>query len=201
MKIKNFYKKFKTKNKCYNERAFTLIELMVVIAISVLIGGALFVNLRAGGRSMDLNSSAEKLAGVIKQAQMMALSGKQIDSIRPAGGYGVYFDVSTDPDSYKIFANTNDADNYEYDAGDMEIQTITLPEQVSMIPSDLTPLNPVKSIIFKPPYGPIYVSSGSGGTPLTGTNRAQVLLQHLEANFYAYVRINSQGEIDVRKTD
>lgn len=185
------------KNKCYNERAFTLIELMVVIAISVLIGGALFVNLRVGGRLVDLNSSAEKLAGVIKQAQMMALSGKQIDSIRPAGGYGVYFDVSTTPDSYKIFANTHDADNYEYDAGeDTEIQTITLPEQVSMTPSDS-----IISVIFKPPYGPIYKSSGSGGSPLIGTNRVQVLLQHLDTNFYAYVRINSQGEIDVRKTE
>lgn len=189
------HKKFET-GSSDNKRSFTLVELMVVVVISVLIAGVLFVNLRSGGRSVDLNSSAEKLAGIIKQTQMMALSGKQIDSVRPAGGYGVYFDTSTNPDSYRIFANTNNEEDYEYDAGDTEIQTISLPEQVSMTPSDS-----VISVIFKPPYGPIYKSSGSGGIPLTGDDKVQILLQHLDANFYAYVRINSQGEIDVRKTE
>lgn len=178
------------------KQAFTLIELMVVVVISVLLAGVIFVNLRAGGRSVELNSAAEKLAGIIKQTQMMALSGKQIDSVRPGGGYGVYFDTSTTPDSYRIFANTNDEEDYEYDAGDREIQIISLPEQVSMTLSDS-----VTSVIFKPPYGPIYKSSGSGGTPLTGNAKVQILLQHLDTNFYAYVRINSQGEIDVRKTE
>jgi len=171
------------------KKSFTLVELMVVIAISGLIGGAIFANMRSGGRSMDLNSSAEKMAGIVKQAQMMALSGKQIDSSRPDGGYGVYFDVSTTPDSYKLFANTSEADDHEYDVGDTVIRTIVLPEQVAMSPSST-------SIVFKPPYCLIYV----GGSLLIGSNRLSVSLQHLDANFYAYVRVNSQGEIDVRKT-
>ncbi len=181
---------------CSDNKGFTLIELMIVISISALIGGAVFVNMRVGGRSIDLNSSAEKMAGIIRQAQMMALSGKQINSSRPDGGYGVYFDISTTPDSYKLFANTSEAGSYEYDVNDTEIQTFTLPEQVNMTPSDS-----IISIIFKPPYGPIYISSGSGGVPLTDTDRVLILLQHLDTNFYAYVRVNSQGEVDVRKIE
>ncbi|MDD4996224.1 MAG: prepilin-type N-terminal cleavage/methylation domain-containing protein [Patescibacteria group bacterium] len=190
----NYFVKLKV-SKHSNNQCFTLVELMVVIAITVLVGGAIFANMRSGGRSMDLNSASEKMAGIIKQAQMMALSGKQIDSSRPEGGYGVYFDNSTVPNSYKLFANTSQPNDYEYDIDDTEIQTITLSEEVRIVDPSQT------SIIFKPPYGPIYISSGEGGIPLTGADRVLILLQHLDANFYNYVRVNSQGEIDVRKTE
>ena len=50
-------------------QSFTLIELMVVIAISGMIATMVFVSMRSGGRSGDVNATAEKLAGVIKQTQ------------------------------------------------------------------------------------------------------------------------------------
>ncbi len=177
------------------EKAFTLIELMVVIAISAMVATMVFVNMRSGGRSGDINASAEKLAGVVKQAQMMSLSGKLINESRPVGGYGVYIDTLTSPHSYKLFADIFNVSNREYDSGnDTVIQTIEFGEQIESTPSQT-------SIIFVPPRGTIYVSAGEGGSLLTGSDTALILLQHIDANFYAYVRINSQGEIDVRKTE
>jgi len=180
------------------KKAFTLIELMVVIAISALVATMVFSNMRSGGRSGDVNASVEKLAGVIKQAQMMSLSGKLIDESRPAGGYGVYVDTSTDPDSYILFANTFEGDNYKYDSGnDTIIQTIELGEKINITTTA------GYSIIFKPPRSGIYISIGTGinGEPLTGSDSVLISLRHDDVNFYAYVRVNSQGEIDVRKTE
>ncbi len=170
---------------------------MVVIAISAIVATMVFSNMRSGGRSGDVNASTEKLAGVIKQAQMMSLSGKLINESRPAGGYGIYFDTSTSPDSYILFADIFPVAevNYEYDSGnDTIIQTINLGEQIGIIPSQT-------SIIFTPPKGIIYVSAGAGASLLTGSDTVLILIQHLDTNFYAYVRVNSQGEIDVRKTE
>jgi len=187
---------FKRKRK----KAFTLVELMVVIAITAMVATMVFSNMRSGGRSGDVNASAEKLAGVLKQAQMMALCGKLINDSRPLGGYGVYLDTSISPNSYILFANTYEATSYKYDAGaekDTIIQTIKLGEQIG--------IDTVAgySIIFIPPKSKIYISKGAGinGDPLTGSDFVLISLKHDDINFYAYVRVNSQGEIDVRKTE
>jgi len=182
---------------CSNERGFTLIELMVVVAITVIISTMVLANMKIGGRSRDVNSSAEKIAGVLKQAQMMALTGKTMGGARPDYGYGVYFDTSTDPDSYYLFVNDNDGANYQYDSGsDTIIQSFTLSRQVNFkTPPTYT------SIIFVPPRKKVYVSNGAGGAELTGAEILLITLTHEDINFSAYVRINSQGEIDVRKTE
>jgi len=109
---------------------------------------------------------------------MMALTGKTMGGARPDYGYGVYFDTSTDPDSYYLFVNDNDGANYQYDSGsDTIIQSFTLSRQVN----------------FKTPP--------TGGAELTGAEILLITLTHEDINFSAYVRINSQGEIDVRKTE
>ena len=179
-------------------KGFTLIEMMVVLAITGIVAAMVFANMRAGGRYMDTNSAAEKLGGVIKQAQMMALSGKRIGGSRSDQGYGVYLDTVTNPDydSYILFANTSNPEGheYEYDASDTIIQTFNFMDELSLT-TDYT------SIIFIPPYGTVYVSNGSGGSELTGSSTVSITLVHTDVNFYAWVGVNSQGEINVAKTE
>jgi len=179
--------------KYQSTQSFTLIELMVVVSITVILSGMVFANMRVGGRSTDVNSATEKMAGIVKQAQMMALTGKTIGGIRPDGGYGVYFNESTDPDSYKFFINDSLPANYEYDAGDTVSQVYTLSNQIDFMSISHT------TILFVPPSGKIYVSNGAGGSELTGANISMVSIEHNDESFIGYVRINSQGEIDVRK--
>lgn len=170
-------------------RGFTLIELLVVIGITGLIAGLVVANMRVGGQVKDLNSDAEKLAGIIKQAQMMALSGKQIGSSRPAGGYGVYITA----DSYKLFADDQNVDNHQYDAdgvNDTVIQNFNFTELVA---ADFIEHN---YIIFLPPKGMVYVGTTNPGTELIGTSL--ITLKHA-INRYAYVEVNAQGQVDVRK--
>ncbi len=171
------------------DKSFTLIEMVVVIAITGIISGLVLANMRAGGQIRDLNSDAEKLAGIIKQAQMMALSGKQINSSRPPGGYGVYLTA----DSYKLFADDYDNDGeHQYDDGDdTVIQTFNFTEHVKA--SDFN----YYFTIFFPPKGLVYVGTTNPGVELSGTDL--IILKH-DSNRYVYIEVNAQGQVDVRKT-
>lgn len=175
------------------KKSFTLIELIVVISITGIIAGLVFANMRAGGGITDLNSDAERLGGIIKQAQMMSLTGRQTGGSRPAGGYGVY--VSTN--SYKLFADDQNVNNHQYDengTNDTVIQTYTFSNNISLSAYDHY------FIIFTPPKGVIYVGITDPGVLLTGTNKSLISLIHV-SNRYAYVDINAQGQIDVRKVE
>ncbi|MDD5625896.1 MAG: prepilin-type N-terminal cleavage/methylation domain-containing protein [Patescibacteria group bacterium] len=195
--IKNKFCKAKFINvtmlKCYNAKiktGFTLIELVVVISITALIAGMVFSNMRSGGRSVNINSDAEKLAGIIKQAQMMSLSGQQIGGVRP-DGFGVYVTA----DSYKLFADTYQSSNHLYTEGqDTVIQSFDFTQYVEASPTGTT-------IIFTPPQGIIYIfdpDHPSEGQLLT-TNQLITLTQ-TEENLNAYVKVKAYGEVDVRKS-
>lgn len=172
-------------------QAFSLIEMLIVIGITAIIAGMVFANMHSGKAIIELNSNAEKLGAVIKQAQMNTLSGKWTSGSRPDGGYGVYITGST----YKLFADTNSISNHQYNDGlDADIQTFTLSNNV-----ELSAYNHY-FIIFYPPKAAIYIGTTGAGTLLSGSSTSLITLRHTGENRYAYVDVNAQGQIDVRKT-
>lgn len=165
-----------------SNQSFTLIEMIVVLGITAFLAALLMANMHSGGEAMDLTSEAQKLAGVIRQAQMMALTGKQVELSRPAYGYGVYVDST----SYKLFINDNDGASYLYDDGsDTIIQSFSFPDNIEMtVPASAF------SIIFTPPLGVVHASVA---LPLN------VTLTHVPINLNRFLRITSYGEVDVFK--
>ncbi|HKL17093.1 MAG TPA: type II secretion system protein [Patescibacteria group bacterium] len=172
-----------------HKKAFTLIEIMVVISITALIGGMVVANMRSGGEVIDLKNTSQKLSEVIKQAQMMALSGKQISGTRIDGGYGVYINDQTSPSTYKLFINDHEGSNYAYDdGGDTVLREFELSHNINLESVDHY------FIIFVPPGREIYVGTQSPGTILSGSTT--IVLRH-KINRYAYIQINSQGQINL----
>ena len=170
------------RNKYFNNKSFTLVEMIVVLAITAFIAALLIANMRSGGESMDLTSEAQKLGGVIRQAQNMALTGQQINLSRPAYGYGVYVDSA----SYKLFINDYEGVSYVYDDGnDIIIQSFSFPDNIEMtIPASAF------SIIFTPPLGEVHASAV---LPLN------ISLTYVPTNLNRFLRITSYGEVDVFK--
>ena len=156
--------------------------MMVVLGITGLLAALLIANMHSGGEGMDLTSEAQKLGVVIRQAQMMALAGKQINLSRPAYGYGVYIASM----SYKLFANDYDGASYLYDDGDDTIiQSFSFPDNIEMkVPAAAF------SIIFTPPLGEI---EASVALPL------YVTLTHVPINLSRFLKITSYGEVDIYK--
>jgi len=93
----------------YTKKGFTLIELIISIAITVIIGGIILANYRVGQKQQTLRAEAQKLVSTLRQAQNMASAGKtylypdETKAEVPEYGYGVYVDDANN--KYTLFAN------------------------------------------------------------------------------------------------
>ncbi len=106
-------------------RGFTLIELVVVMAVMTVLTGALLVRQGRFNSSTLLRSLAYSVALSVRQAQVYGTSvvGTTTAATNCVGGfynagscyasaYGLYFDVST-PTTYILFADLNNDGKYQ----------------------------------------------------------------------------------------
>lgn len=102
-------------------KGFTLVELMVVMAIAVLLGGLALPALRIAQKGSELDSAVESLVSVLRLAQNRTLASEG------ASQYGVFFDTAASPDRYILFKGATYATR---DAGYDE--PFSLPQSVEM---------------------------------------------------------------------
>ena len=110
-------------------RAFTLVELLVVLGIFMVITGTILANHTRFNSSVLLGSLAYDMALSVRQAQVYGLSVQTFGTRFSATGYDIQVGYgihlsSAAPGSYILFADQPPA-NDRYDAGEA-IQTYTL---------------------------------------------------------------------------
>lgn len=138
---------------------FTLVEVIIVVAIIGLVAAATIVAIRKGNNDANLRFAAQNLVSVYEQARTMTLSGKvpANETKPPVGGYGV---VIFSDYTFLLFADHND--NISYDASeDQVVETVTLPTQIKFASLGDT-------VIFNPPDGE--VKTGIGDQTITLQN-------------------------------
>jgi Tfp pilus assembly protein FimT len=92
--------------KIYKEKklnGFSLIELMVILAIIVIMTGVSIVSLSPSRRYQALKAAQDEVTASIKLAQSYALQGRTVSGISRVCGYGFKFTNETD---YQIFYYT-----------------------------------------------------------------------------------------------
>ncbi len=57
---------------------FTLIEIMIAVAIFAVLSSIMILNFRVDAKSKELKNDCQKITDALKQAQTMALSGRQV---------------------------------------------------------------------------------------------------------------------------
>jgi prepilin-type N-terminal cleavage/methylation domain-containing protein len=102
---------FKTKN------GFTLIELMVVIAIIGFFSSFLLINFRSNQKVAEVRQQALLVIDLIKRAQTMALSGQTVDGERPVGYGAVAICPNNDDPCLGVIAITDDGENWKMVTG------------------------------------------------------------------------------------
>ena len=85
-------------------RGFTLVEMIVVLAIIVIITTIALLGQSSFNRSMVLTDTAYTIAFSVREAQALGISSRAFGGTQDAG-YGLRFTDDT-PTSYKLFADT-----------------------------------------------------------------------------------------------
>ncbi len=93
-------------------KGFTLIELIVSVAVIIIISAIALANYHFGGDIDNLNSSVQELVTNIRKVQHLALSAAEFEGDVPKGGYGLYFDINN-TSSYILFADCDRDKEYD----------------------------------------------------------------------------------------
>lgn len=120
-----------------NKKAYTLIELMVVIMIVLIIAAAAITGSAGLMKSLRVGNTFNKIVFTVQRARNLASTGKN------QAAYGVFFENSPDPtasDKVTIFTDRNG--NEQYDSGPVSAELIELitinPSDASLTMSDKT---------------------------------------------------------------
>ena len=148
-------------------RGFTVIELIVSASIIAVISVLVITNYRGSTQKAALDSEAERLSSVIRQAHINSLIGLTVSGARPDGGFGIHLEECSVDCNYIIFADLN-ADAI-FDAADIIVQTVGMLDD-NVYVATLTPAGAL-DIVFVPPKGEIEITNYSiGGTDYIDVN-------------------------------
>jgi type II secretory pathway pseudopilin PulG len=172
-----------------NNKAFTLIELLAIVFVTLLMTATIFANYGTGSESFALERSGQKLAQDFRRVQEMSLSGFEGQS--STEGYGIYFNTSS-PTQYLVYMN-NDTD-LAYSSGTDTIKETVKIESGIQICSLLDNISYVDnlSISFEPPEPLTYIGSNyyghEGFVRLCITNNSSITRT---------VKVNNAGRVGV----
>lgn len=180
------------KQKCIkNNQGFSLVEVLVSLAIVSMIAGLMLANYRASEDTNRVVFSAKELAGTIRVAQNNSLGAVKYGTSTPLGGWGVHIDTELSDTSYRLFADMND--NSQYDPGEAEIEhggrTVRTERNVRIAS---TTLGSEVTITFIPPHPITVIRDGEGSS----ASEVEVFLENHEGESRT-VRVNNFGLIEV----
>jgi len=165
------------------QKAFTLIELMVILVVISVISVIVFADYRQGEKQFSLQRSSFAVGQNIRNAQSMAMGATTAGGSVPAG-YGIYFNISS-PDQYILFADEGDG---LYGSGDTDIETFQLEEGVNII--NLSPASPLTVVFYSP--DPSTVISGDSVTTSCSVNL------NYDGGLGKTISVNKVGLIEVQ---
>ncbi len=106
-------------------RGFSLIELLVTIAISTLIASAVLVRFSAFDSVVILKTIAYEIALTLREAQVYAVSATGDTAALFDSPYGVYFDTNA-PQNYIFYEDSNGNLDYDGPSTDTILETYTM---------------------------------------------------------------------------
>ena len=140
-----------------SKRGFTLVELLVSMAIFIVLVSVTLVNMRAGETSKTLRYAAQEFTSQLERMRNFSQTGATSGGMVPRGGYGISFAYGSDATvSYTAFADKDPLVNKQMDSGESLGVVYSLPR--NMYFSSFTGMASPAHIVFTPPYGDIWIN-------------------------------------------
>lgn len=168
------------------KKGFTIIELLIVIAIVSVLSGIMVVNFRKGEAGTKLQRSAQQIIQSIREVQSMALSSAEYGGV-VYNYYGVYFNKQSMSTSYYIFASSNQV----YNPGE-EIKTVDL--ESGIVIDSISTGNQV-NITFLPPHAFVEFNPSTNEATITIKKEDGTCPQDCR-----YIKINDKGWMSIKTT-
>ena len=174
-----------------NQKAFTIIEMLVVVTIFATISALVMANFHKFDKSSVLDGEADKLYSILRQAQILSLTGQTIAGQRY--NYGVHFLKCSANCSYILFADL-DGDNI-YDSSPEEKYgqgTYSLSKNIYI--ENLSPItvDDKLDIIFEAPLENTYFNNSQS------QETATIILKHSSSSLQKTISVNRiSNQIDI----
>ncbi len=171
-----------------NKKGFSLLEMSIVIFIIVMITSIFFSNFRGFEQKALLETEADKIISIIKQAQIYALTGQTVSGTRY--NFGLYFNTCTSGNcQYLLFYDANN--NKNYDSGEA-YGGITSNLLKGVYVNSVTPNTSGLNILFEAPYARVYFNGAET------EETASLVLKHLTSANTKTITINRlSGQVKV----
>jgi prepilin-type N-terminal cleavage/methylation domain-containing protein len=179
-----------------NNRGFSLVELVISVAIISLLTTIFLANYHSINERTDLAMTAQTLVSDIRFAQANALGLIKYGDDIHEGGWGVFMSSNPDERRYMMFADIDSSKDASSDESEQIFgaKTVNLPEKISIDSIYLDSGAPVSdvNIIFSPPDPLTYIVTNFGET-----QAINIRLKEAINNTTKTVRINFLGLVEV----
>ena len=199
------------------KKGFTLIELIVSMAIIALITSVALVQHNQFNETLALTNLAYEVGLSVRQAQVFGISVREFEGSARVGAtedflYGVHFEY--DPDNrteYVLYADLNDDERFTNDTEVVETTTITRGNFIDQFcgiqggsatcSTGVDEVGPLRSlsIQFRRP-NPDAVILGSTVSSTTLYDSALIILKSREGNAERCVRVRPTGQVSIETT-
>ena len=185
-------------------KAFTLVELLVSIAIFTVITTIAVVNNSQFNSSILLTNLAYEIGLSIRQAQVYGITVKQtsLDPTKFNSGYGIHFDLTADSKSYILFEDSKLSGgevDHEYGSGDTDIETFRIQKGNSISNIYINGANRSDvDITFLRPNPNAYIKYAEGGNNYYST--AEICIKSPQGTMRKVV-VESTGQLSVVADD
>jgi len=181
------------------KRGFTLIEMMVSLAVIAMVSVLFIANFHSANKRTDLILAAQSLVSDLHAAQNDSLGLTKYNGAVPSGGWGVSF--AANANSYTLFADVDN--NLQYSSStegniNYGARVTTLPPNISIsqLQTSLASSTPAVNVTFLPPdpQTNIYdVNSGATSTLLTITLKESInnTTKTVQVNFLGLVEVTN----------
>ncbi len=198
----------------YSNRAFTLIEMMVVVGIFFIITGVVLVNVPDFREKTSVDLVAQDIAVTIRSAQVFGVGTKALDGdVVP---YGVYLSSSPSRNNkFVLFADQNSGGNSVNWQYDMLENCPTSSECQSLyslngfrvdsiwVYQKNQPRQEVEeiNILFSRPRPNPIVCFSDQNCPILDVDKIEVIVKSSRENKQKMVVVHANGQIEVRDVD